>query len=108
MDTALGRALISATNSFGDLSTLSDAAHVFDYGRKKYAEWNWAKGMAWSIPLACAVRHCLAILRGEEIDPESGHSHMGHIKCNISMLILFAETYQEWLNASEASEPTQR
>ncbi|WP_285401056.1 dATP/dGTP diphosphohydrolase domain-containing protein [Luteibacter sp. ME-Dv--P-043b] len=88
-----------------ELSDLADAAHVFDYGRRKYAEWNWAKGMSWSIPLACAVRHCLAALSGEETDPESGQPHMAHVKCNIIMLMLFAETFREgddrpvkWLN----------
>jgi len=65
------------------------------YGRRKYAGWNWAKGMAWSIPLECAVRHILALLVGEEIDPESGLSHRGHAQCNIIMLITFLETYPE-------------
>lgn len=73
----------------------SDCAAVFDYGRKKYAEWNWAKGMKWSVPLACAVRHCLAILRGEENDPESGLPHRGHVACNIVMLAQYESSYPE-------------
>lgn len=77
------------------LPALLDAARVFDYGRRKYAEWNWAKGMKWSAPLACAVRHCLAILAGEENDPESGLPHIGHVQCNLLMLLTFAETYPE-------------
>jgi hypothetical protein len=72
-----------------------EAARVFDYGRKKYAEWNWAKGMAWSIPLACAVRHLLAAHRGEDLDPESGLSHEGHAACNIIMLLTYMDTYPE-------------
>jgi hypothetical protein len=72
-----------------------DCAAVFDYGRKKYAEWNWAKGMKWSVPLACAVRHCLAILRGEENDPESGLPHRGHVACNIVMLAQYESSYPE-------------
>lgn len=73
----------------------TDCARVFDYGRRKYAEWNWAKGMAWSIPLACAVRHLLAILRGEENDPESGLPHRGHVACNLVMLAQYEQTYRE-------------
>jgi hypothetical protein len=73
----------------------ADCARVFDYGRKKYAEWNWAKGMKWSVPLACAVRHCLAILRGEENDPESGLPHRGHVACNIVMLAQYESSYPE-------------
>ena len=72
-----------------------DCARVFDYGRKKYAEWNWAKGMPWSVPLACAVRHCLAILRGEENDPESGLPHRGHVACNLVMLAQYESSYPE-------------
>lgn len=72
-----------------------DCAAVFDYGRKKYAEWNWAKGMAWSIPLGCAARHALAILEGEVNDPESGLPHVGHLLCNLVMLRTFVTTYPE-------------
>jgi hypothetical protein len=70
-------------------------ARVFEYGKKKYAAWNWAKGMAWSIPLASAVRHLMALYRGEEKDPESGESHWGHVLCNIQMLQTFVATYPE-------------
>lgn len=72
-----------------------DCAKVFEYGKKKYAAWNWAKGMPWSVPLACAVRHLMALYRGEEKDPESGESHWGHVLCNIQMLQTFVATYPE-------------
>lgn len=72
-----------------------ECARVFEYGRKKYAAWNWAKGMAWSVPLACAIRHLTAMLRLEELDPESGLSHRGHYYCNIAMLYTFLDTYPE-------------
>lgn len=72
-----------------------ECAEVFDFGRKKYAEWNWAKGMAWSIPLGCAARHLKAVLDGEDIDPESQKHHMGHALSNVVMLAQFKETYPE-------------
>lgn len=72
-----------------------ECAQVFDYGRRKYKAWNWAKGMAWSVPLACAARHLMAMLRGEENDPESGLPHRGHVFCNIVMLMTFAVTFVE-------------
>ncbi len=72
-----------------------DCAKVFEYGRRKYAAWNWAKGMAWSIPVACAARHLLAVLEGQSLDPESGESHDGHTMCNLVMLVTFANTYPE-------------
>jgi hypothetical protein len=79
--------------NYFDFEDIEEAAHVFDYGRKKYAEWNWAKGMAWSIPLGCIQRHAFAILKGEAIDPESGRRHLGHILCNVIMLVHFADHY---------------
>lgn len=72
-----------------------DCARVFEYGRRKYAAWNWAKGMAWSIPIACAARHALAILEGETTDQESGLPHAGHFLCNLVMLRHFVDHYPE-------------
>lgn len=74
---------------------LRTAARVFTYGAKKYAAWNWIKGMKWSVPLACAQRHALAMMDGEELDPESGEPHEGHLACNIIMLMQFEETFEE-------------
>jgi hypothetical protein len=85
-----------------------ECARVFDYGRYKYAAWNWAKGMDWSIPIACAARHLLRMIAGEHTDPESGLPHRAHVLCNIVMLLTFIETYPEgddrpkaWLSRSD-------
>jgi hypothetical protein len=51
--------------------------------------------MPWSVPLACATRHLLAMIRGESIDPESGIPHRGLVFCNVVMLYTFGRTYQE-------------
>jgi len=72
-----------------------ECARVFAYGARKYAAWNWAKGMPWSVPLACAARHLLAMARGESTDPESGEPHRGHVFCNVVMLLQYAKTYPE-------------
>lgn len=71
------------------LEDLLEATKVLEYGVKKYAAWNWAKGMKWSIPVGCFLRHFVAIGRGEEIDPESGCHHWGHCVANIVMLAHF-------------------
>jgi len=94
--------LLSAILAFED--DLESTARVFEYGKKKYAEFNWAKGMAWSIPLACAVRHILAILSGEVNDPESGLPHVGHVRCNLTMLYSYdvKGTYPEGDNRPAA------
>lgn len=77
------------------LSAVEESTHVFTYGANKYKAWNWTKGANWSIPLACAVRHSLAVLNGEEKDVESGRKHEGHIVCNILMLIHYTQYYKE-------------
>jgi hypothetical protein len=77
------------------LSTLEDEARVWMYGKQKYAAWNWAKGMPWSIPIACLMRHMAAWQRGEELDSESGLPHLAHAMCNLRMLMLYAKTYPE-------------
>lgn len=76
------------------------AARVFEYGAIKYAEWNWTKGMPWSIPIDCALRHLYAkLVKGEQDDPESGLPHMGHVYCNLVMLKWFIENYPEGENS---------
>ena len=64
---------------------------VLTHGADKYMDRNWEKGMAWGRPYAALCRHSLAWWSGEDIDPESGISHLAHAMCNLSFLI----TYQE-------------
>ncbi|WNH52451.1 dATP/dGTP diphosphohydrolase domain-containing protein [Stenotrophomonas oahuensis] len=102
--------VLKSLEALGDFQTKRDVAHlerslgylkdhwsscakVFDYGRKKYAEWNWAKGMDWNIPLACAARHALQYIDGEATDAESGESHIGHMMCNLVMLRTFVDSW---------------
>jgi len=74
----------------------AEAAAVFDYGRKKYSAWNWSKGMPWSVPIGCAMRHIVfGPLAGEVYDEESGLPHRGHFACNIIMLMHYVHFYPE-------------
>jgi hypothetical protein len=73
-----------------------EAAHVFTYGKAKYAAWNWAKGMPWSVPLACAARHLLWMQADRQsIDNESQLPHRGHVFCNGIMLLQYDPSYTE-------------
>lgn len=90
---ALLHALLSL-NPDGNLWV--ETARVFDYGRHKYSAWNWARGMAWSIPIGCGIRHLLAMVNDPAaVDPESKEPHRGHVGCNIVMLLWFLEYYPE-------------
>lgn len=70
-----------------------EVCQVWTYGEAKYARWNWLKGMAWSIPYACACRHLFAYWRGERNDPESGCSHLAHVVCNVMMLLHYERAF---------------
>jgi hypothetical protein len=75
---------------------LEGTVRVWMYGARKYAAWNWAKGMAWSVPYACILRHLFAFWwKGEENDPESGEHHLDHVICNVLMLKHFQTHYTE-------------
>jgi hypothetical protein len=64
---------------------IEGTASVFNFGGKKYGLHNYRNGLAHSRCLDAAVRHLLAINRGEEIDPESGLPHVYHASCSIAM-----------------------
>lgn len=85
----------ASMNGWGIVRLMETEALVFGYGAKKYAAWNWTKGMPWSVPVACIIRHLLAIERDEHLDPESGLPHAGHIACNLRMLMHYVDHYPE-------------
>lgn len=71
--------------SFIPSEYIEGTAEVFKFGAKKYAAHNYRKGLAHSRLLDAAMRHILAILRGEELDPESGLPHVYHASCSLAM-----------------------
>lgn len=74
---------------------LESTANVLEYGANKYAPWNWAKGMQYSVVLGCIKRHLAAIERGEDLDPETGERHAGHMMCNLLFLEHYMNAFPE-------------
>lgn len=72
-----------------------ESIKTFTFGAKKYAKWNWAKGMEWSIPVGCILRHTRALVNGETIDADSGTTHAGCITCNLHMLAWYTGRYPQ-------------
>lgn len=83
-----------------DMSLLSphallEVAKVMDFGKKKYAAHNWRAGMAWSRLLAAALRHLMAFMAGEDLDPETGLSHLAHAMCCLMFILEFTKTHKD-------------
>ena len=74
---------------------LNQTAAVLKFGADKYHAHNWRDGFAWSRPLAAAMRHIMAFNDGEDLDPESGLSHLAHAACCIMFLLEFEKTHPE-------------
>lgn len=68
------------------LSCFRGVVRVLMFGAKKYAKWNWTKGMPWSQTYNATLRHLDAFMSGEEIDPETGESHLDHAMCCLMFL----------------------
>lgn len=58
---------------------LEELGDVLAHGAKLYGDNNWRNCREPGRYLAAGFRHLLALLRGEELDPESGRSHAAHL-----------------------------
>ena len=67
-------------------SALIPMVRVLEYGVKKYAPYNWAKGLSIKETCESLKRHLDSFMEGEDNDLESGISHIGHIQCNAMFL----------------------
>lgn len=63
---------------------LSGVNKILQYGRDKYGIENWKKdGFQLSRAYNALFRHMIAFWNGEDIDKESGLSHLDHAMCNL-------------------------
>ena len=63
-------------------SALVPMVRVLEYGTKKYAPWNWTKGLSITETCESLKRHLDSFMEGEDYDRESKIHHIGHIQCN--------------------------
>lgn len=68
---------------------VEEEAYVWGMGAKKYSAHNWRGGLTILRICGAILRHTFAIMRGEDIDPESGRHHGAHIRCDAAMLVEF-------------------
>lgn len=64
-----------------DSSWLEGVAEVLTFGARKYAAHNWRGGIELSRCIAALLRHVSAFNAGEDVDPETGKSHLYHASC---------------------------
>lgn len=83
-------------------------AQVCGWGAGKYAPRNWERGYEWSASYSALQRHLTAWWGREEIDPESGLSHLGHAAWHCMVLFAFSRHYPEFDDRSTLGQETSR
>ena|ERR1700682_4855695 len=74
---------------------LEEIAKVMTYGAKKYGDNNWRGGLAWSRVVGALLRHVFSWIKREEIDSETGLSHLAHAGCCLMFLLEYSITHPE-------------
>jgi hypothetical protein len=66
---------------------LEGTATVLTFGAGKYGDHNWRSGLAYSRVYAALQRHLVDWWDGEELDKETGKSHLWHASCCLAFLM---------------------
>jgi len=82
------------------LDSVEEIIKVLEFGKNKYAAWNWAngEGFKYTRVFNSLTRHIFAWVRGEDNDPESGLSHLAHAGCNILFLLYYIKHKNRYPN----------
>lgn len=70
-------------------------AEHFGKGGGKYEDRNWERGYKWSLNFAAAQRHMWQWWAGEDVDEETGSSHLIAAAWHMMALFHFATTHKE-------------
>ena len=68
-------------------AAITDIADILTFGAQKYADNNWCRGTEWSRYYSALCRHIFAWWQGEDLDPETGKSHLAHAGCCLVFLM---------------------
>jgi hypothetical protein len=69
---------------------LVDMARVRAFGSEKYkSPWGWTDGDSYTNFYDAAIRHLLAWVAGEDLDPESGLPHIAHAAVSLMFIAEF-------------------
>src|SRR6266403_5346522 len=66
-----------------------EVVKILTFGAGKYGDRNWERGIVYSRLFAATVRHLSAWWRRDDLDPESGRSHLAHVLCCVAFILTF-------------------
>lgn len=67
---------------------MASTAKALAVGAKKYGPWNWRKNRIDAMTYVGAIRrHLDAWVEGEDMDGESGESHLAHIAATTAVML---------------------
>jgi hypothetical protein len=66
---------------------LEEIIKALEFGAHKYDDYNWLKCPSRITYWRPLMRHATAWIRGVDVDPESGLSHLAHCGANLLILI---------------------
>lgn len=75
-------------------AALWGAARALTFGAVKYGRYNFRAGIEYSRLADACYRHVSAFMDGEDLDPESGLSHIDHALASLIMLRTMMEDKQ--------------
>jgi hypothetical protein len=78
------------------IDPMMDIAEILTFGAKKYSDRNWEKGIKWSRVYGALLRHMFAWWKGQDLDPETGKSHLAHAGCCIMFLLQYSKHNKEF------------
>jgi len=110
---ALPRTTVAVRNDGGKMDwslmpweAVEEINKVLEFGATKYSSQNWrnGSGFSWTRVLSSLLRHTFAWARGEDLDLESGLSHLAHMGCNVIFLIYY-NRYKDRYNKDDRVKP---
>lgn len=73
-----------------------ELARILTFGAKKYESENWRKGIKYTRIIASIKRHILEFEKGNNLDNETGLSHVVHAACNTMFLYWYTLNRKEF------------
>ncbi|MGQ3049862.1 dATP/dGTP diphosphohydrolase domain-containing protein [Niveispirillum sp.] len=69
-------------------AALMAEARAFAHGATKYGRWDWRRSdLIGSVYYGAVLRHLAAWYAGEDVDPESGVSHLAHARAGLAIML---------------------